>query len=267
MKILAHNDYIGRIIGKQGNIINNIKIETKTTIDVSIINDITKDIERVITVQGDHENIICALEIIYNKLKSAIENDTKTYGFRTTIMNSMPPIPLTPISFAQNANDLSTQKRIGGSYLQRRNLYQQQNTDTVQTVYLYIPNMAVGAIIGPEGAYIKNIIKLSGASVQVTPFTPKKNKITLDRQICIVGTPEKQWKSQYYIYEKIRQEKFASDEDVKLKAELHVPANMIGRIIGKSGKNLQEIQKSTGATIMLPENRGITVNNILTKSF
>lgn len=39
LKVLAHNDYIGRIIGKQGNIINTIKKETDTSVTVSSIND------------------------------------------------------------------------------------------------------------------------------------------------------------------------------------------------------------------------------------
>lgn len=39
LKVLAHNDYIGRIIGKQGNIINTIKKDTDTSVTVSSIND------------------------------------------------------------------------------------------------------------------------------------------------------------------------------------------------------------------------------------
>ena len=122
-----------------------------------------------------------------------------------------------------------------------------------ETVYLYIPNVAVGAIIGTKGSYIKNIIKLSGASVKITPLSQEESKTAVERQVVIVGTPESQWKAQYYIYEKIRQERFASDENVKLRAELHVPSNIVGRIIGKSGKNVRELQRSTGATIKLPE--------------
>lgn len=41
----------------------------------------------------------------------------------------------------------------------------------------------------------------------MNPLSPDEdqNKI-LDRQVTITGTPEAQWKSQYYIYDKIRQE-------------------------------------------------------------
>jgi transcription antitermination factor NusA-like protein len=122
-----------------------------------------------------------------------------------------------------------------------------------ETVYLYIPNVAVGAIIGTKGSYIKNIIKLSGASVKITPLSPEESKNALDRQVLIVGTPDSQWKAQYYIYEKIRQERFSTEENVKLRAEIQVPSHIVGRIIGKSGKNVRELQRTTGATIKLPE--------------
>ena len=108
-----------------------------------------------------------------------------------------------------------------------------------------------------KGSYIKNIIKLSGASVKITPLSPEESKTVVERQVLIVGSPDAQWKAQYYIYEKIRQERFTSDENVKLRAELRVPAAIVGRIIGKSGKNVRELQRSTGATIKLPEDMGI----------
>lgn len=122
-----------------------------------------------------------------------------------------------------------------------------------ETVFLYIPNVAVGAIIGTKGSYIKNIIKLSGASVKITPLPAEETKTAPERQVVIVGTPDSQWKAQYYIYEKIRQERFATDDNVKLRAEIQVPAHIVGRIIGKSGKNVRELQRTTGATIKLPE--------------
>lgn len=56
-----------------------------------------------------------------------------------------------------------------------------------ETVYLYIPNVAVGAIIGTKGSFIKNIIKLSGASVKITPLTPEESKNVVERQVVIVG--------------------------------------------------------------------------------
>lgn len=89
--------------------------------------------------------------------------------------------------------------------------------------------------------------------MKITPLSPEESKTAVERQVVIVGTPESQWKAQYYIYEKIRQERFATDDNVKLRAEIQVPAHIVGRIIGKSGKNVRELQRTTGATIKLPE--------------
>lgn len=354
LKVLAHNDYIGRIIGKQGNIINTIKKETETTVTVSSINDMSMNVERVITVKGELENMIRALEIIHSKVKSAFENDTKTYGAQAIMMGGIPPIPLAPPSFAaassaaaaaaaafnapssaarfaaaaaaaaahqqqqqqqptsstsqtqpqsQQTNNQPTNQTVASQQQQPQpnnypnyypplyhhpahhmpqlqpyngpNLLPPQSQQPLgqhphvngpnmtsefmnqgpepETVYLYIPNVAVGAIIGTKGSFIKNIIKLSGASVKITPLTPEESKTVVERQVVIVGTPDSQWKAQYYIYEKIRQERFATDENVKLRAELQVPSHIVGRIIGKAGKNVRELQRTTGATIKLPE--------------
>lgn len=380
LKVLAHNDYIGRIIGKQGNIINTIKKETETTVTVSSINDMSMNVERVITVKGELENMIRALEIIHSKVKSAFENDTKTYGAQAIMMGGIPPLPLAPplpLPFAAAATAAAFQSSNGslasaspaarfaaaaavaaqqqhggqagqpggptgqnqqtsgqnggqpgsgqysnyyqpmyhsgqapshhhqqgpspqsnhnmfqatggagsnqGSLMQQSNGPQHQHMQSQQhgdssgisqvmggpepeTVYLYIPNVAVGAIIGTKGSYIKNIIKLSGALVKITPMTPEESKEAVERQVVITGTPESQWKAQYYIYDKIRQERFASDENVKLRAELQVPSHIVGRIIGKSGKNVRELQRSTGATIKLPEDAATNHANSQTSS-
>lgn len=38
---------------------------------------------------------------------------------------------------------------------------------TIETVYLYVPNTVIGAIIGSKGLFIKSIMKNSNASVKV----------------------------------------------------------------------------------------------------
>jgi insulin-like growth factor 2 mRNA-binding protein 1 len=41
-----------------------------------------------------------------------------------------------------------------------------------ETTFIYIPNTAVGAVIGTKGSHIRNIIKFSGANVKVCHFHP-----------------------------------------------------------------------------------------------
>lgn len=64
-----------------------------------------------------------------------------------------------------------------------------------ETTFLYIPNSAVGAIIGTKGSNIRNMIRFSGASVKIAPIdTDKGETPQTERKVTIVGSPESQWK-------------------------------------------------------------------------
>jgi len=162
-----------------------------------------------------------------------------------------------------------------------------------ETVFLYVPNSSVGAVIGTKGNHIRNVIKFSGASVKIAQpasdgadgqndseendsSTTASGKLeSADRRVTIVGPPESQWKAQYLIFEKLREEGFARGhiqsqhggaaavngpalEEVRLTAEIFVPATQVGRIIGKGGANVRELQKVTGAGIKLPEQGSVS---------
>lgn len=76
LKILAHNNLIGRIIGKGGNTIKRIMQDTDTKITVSSINDINSfNLERIITVKGIIDNMSKAESMISSKLRQSYEND------------------------------------------------------------------------------------------------------------------------------------------------------------------------------------------------
>ena len=64
-----------------------------------------------------------------------------------------------------------------------------------ETSYLYIPNSAVGAIIGTRGSHIRNIIRFSGSSVKITSLPEGTSaEPQAERKVTILGTPEAQWK-------------------------------------------------------------------------
>ena len=64
-----------------------------------------------------------------------------------------------------------------------------------ETCYLYIPNSAVGAIIGTRGSHIRNIIRFSGASVKIASLPEGTTaEPQAERKVTIIGTPEAQWK-------------------------------------------------------------------------
>lgn len=67
---------------------------------------------------------------------------------------------------------------------------------------MFIPNSAVGAIIGTKGSNIRSMIRFSGASVKVASTENEKQGAAGDansaqqatRKVTIVGTADSQWK-------------------------------------------------------------------------
>ncbi|XP_067006463.1 insulin-like growth factor 2 mRNA-binding protein 1 isoform X2 [Anabrus simplex] len=267
LKILAHNNLIGRIIGKGGNTIKRIMQDTDTKITVSSINDINSfNMERIITVKGTIDNMSKAEALISAKLRQSYENDLQAMAPQSMMFPGLHPMAMMATS---NLGYTSrTSGFPGGMYGSGPAPYpsmypspmptqpsSQQGTDTQETTYLYIPNNAVGAIIGTKGTHIRNIIRFSGASVKIAPLEQDKPQDQqTERKVTIVGSPESQWKAQYLIFEKMREEGFvAGTDDVRLTVEILVPSSQVGRIIGKGGQNVRELQRVTGSIIKLPE--------------
>ncbi|CAH1998215.1 unnamed protein product [Acanthoscelides obtectus] len=267
LKILAHNNLIGRIIGKGGNTIKRIMQETDTKITVSSINDISSfNLERIITVKGGIENMSRAEAQISAKLRQSYENDLQAMAPQTMMFPGLHPMammatagigygsrglyagqapyPMYPSAAAAAAAAAGGPGAAAAAA-----------GDSQETTYLYIPNNAVGAIIGTKGSHIRNIIRFSGASVKIAPIDESKpQEAQTERRVTIVGTPEAQWKAQYLIFEKMREEGFvAGSDDVRLTVEITVPSAQVGRIIGKGGQNVRELQRVTGSVIKLPE--------------
>merc|ERR1719336_2032535 len=252
LKVLAHNNLIGRIIGKSGATIKKIMEDTDSKITVSSISDISSfNPERVITIKGAIPDISRAEAEVSSKLRAAYETDLQAMAPQSVMFpglhpaammatvglgsphppgghsNYRPSGPGAPPSFPGCA---------GGPGQQSRPPAQQAPQETT---YLYIPNAAVGAIIGTKGSHIRNIIKFSGSTVKIA--SPEEEEAAggssaaaglaaaaaaglgaaaagaesgaaaagQQRRVTIVGGPEAQWKAQYLIFQKLREEGFA----------------------------------------------------------
>jgi len=302
LKILAHNNLIGRIIGKQGGTIKKIMEDTDTRITVSSISDVNCfNLERVITIKGSIPNISLAEAEVSTKLRAAYEMDLQSMtphsmmfpGLHPNAMMSTVGIPSHPVNNSYSRQLQGAGGSAGGSSSSGGFMSQpggppsrgpmSSNQVQQETTYLYIPNSAVGAIIGSKGSHIRNIIKFSGSSVKIAsveeeeasggsssnpasaaavpaaaglaaPAVAGQDAIA-QRRVTIVGAPEAQWKAQYLIFQKLREEGFTpgNNEDIRLTIEIMVPSAQVGRIIGKGGQNVREMQRVTGAVIKLPE--------------
>uniref|UniRef100_A0A8C1SS08 Insulin-like growth factor 2 mRNA binding protein 2a n=1 Tax=Cyprinus carpio TaxID=7962 RepID=A0A8C1SS08_CYPCA len=223
LKILAHNSLVGRLIGKEGRNLKKIEEETETKITISSLQDLTiYNPERTIIVKGSIE-ACCRAEVeIMRKLREAYENDTAAINVSAIIfcMFSLPS---------------------------------PQQAPEQEVVYLFIPTQAVGAIIGKKGQHIKQLARFAGASIKIAPA---ESPDVTQRMVIITGPPEAQFKAQGRIFGKLKEENFFSGkEEVKLETHIKVPSSAAGRVIGKGGKTVNELQNLTSAEVIVPRDQ------------
>lgn len=232
---MAHNNLIGRIIGKNGNTIKRIMQETETKITVSSINDINSfNLERIITVKGTIDNMSKAEIHISSKLRQSYENDLQAMAPQSIMFPGLHPMAMMSTGNGMGFPGRSQSGMYPGPgypmyQLPPPNAPPPPHSDAQETTYLYIPNNAVGAIIGTKGSHIRNIIRFSGASVKIAPLeADKPPEQQTERKVTIVGSPEAQWKAQYLIFEKMREEGFVTNtDDVRLTVEIMVASSQV----------------------------------------
>ncbi|KAF4799213.1 Insulin-like growth factor 2 mRNA-binding protein 3 [Turdus rufiventris] len=284
LKILAHNNFVGRLIGKEGRNLKKIEQDTDTKITISPLQDLTLyNPERTITVKGSIETCAKAEEEIMKKIRESYENDIAAMnlqahlipGLNLNALGLFPPsssgIPPPAVSVASAA--------AAASYPPFGARFPQQPES--ETVHLFIPALAVGAIIGKQGQHIKQLSRFAGASIKnvrlkrggggfklflqktatnsyVYPFqiAPAEGPDAKLRMVIITGPPEAQFKAQGRIYGKLKEENFfGPKEEVKLEAHIKVPSYAAGRVIGKGGKTVNELQNLTSAEVVVPRDQ------------
>uniref|UniRef100_A0A8C9T989 Insulin-like growth factor 2 mRNA binding protein 1 n=1 Tax=Scleropages formosus TaxID=113540 RepID=A0A8C9T989_SCLFO len=222
LKILAHNNFVGRLIGKEGRNLKKVEQDTGTKITISPLQDLTLyNPERTITVKGSVEACCLAEQEIMKKVREAYDNDVAA-------MNCF----------------------VCPSSLQ---------APEIETVHVYIPAQAVGAIIGKKGQHIKQLSRFAGASIKIAPAESPDSKM---RMVIVTGPPEAQFKAQGRIYGKLKEENFfGPKEEVKLETHIKVAASAAGRVIGKGGKTVNELQNLTAAEVVVPREQTPDENN------
>ncbi|XP_050043127.2 insulin-like growth factor 2 mRNA-binding protein 1 isoform X1 [Dermacentor andersoni] len=278
LKILAHNNLIGRIIGKSGNTIKRIMEQTDTKITVSSLHDGSAlHLERVITIKGKPEGVCRAEQLVSAKLRQSYESDLAALapqslmfpGLHPMAMMSAyappPPVhgpPARPPHYRGGGGGgpyphpptMGGGGYMGGATHGPMGGYMSPGHGVDrELVCLYIPNTAVGAIIGTGGSSIRDMIMLSGASIKVAQPNKDDPADAHERKVTIVGTPECQWRAQSMIFNKVCYEGCMGNPDGTLRVEIYVPSNQVGRIIGKGGQTVRELQRLTRALIKLPE--------------
>ncbi|XP_035873699.1 insulin-like growth factor 2 mRNA-binding protein 2 isoform X5 [Phyllostomus discolor] len=273
LKILAHNGLVGRLIGKEGRNLKKIEHETGTKITISSLQDLSiYNPERTITVKGTVAACAHAETEIMKKLREAFENDMlavnqqanlipglnlSALGIFSTGLSVLPPPPgprgappAPPYHpFATHSGYFSSlyPPHQFGPFPHHHSYPEQE------IVNLFIPTQAVGAIIGKKGAHIKQLARFAGASIKIAPA---EGPDVSERMVIITGPPEAQFKAQGRIFGKLKEENFFNPkEEVKLEAHIRVPSSTAGRVIGKGGKTVNELQNLTSAEVIVPRDQ------------
>ncbi|XP_018425599.1 PREDICTED: insulin-like growth factor 2 mRNA-binding protein 3 isoform X3 [Nanorana parkeri] len=246
LKILAHNNFVGRLIGKEGRNLKKIEQDTDTKITISPLQDLTLyNPERTITVKGSIEACAKAEEEIMKKIRESYENDIAAMNLQAHLI---PGLNLNALGLFPPSSSGMPPPSVGVS--SPTSSAQQPESETV---HLFIPALAVGAIIGKQGQHIKQLSRFAGASIKIAPAEGPEAKL---RMVIITGPPEAQFKAQGRIYGKLKEENFfGPKEEVKLEAHIKVPSYAAGRVIGKGGKTVNELQNLTSAEVVVPRDQ------------
>uniref|UniRef100_A0A3Q3RHV6 Insulin-like growth factor 2 mRNA binding protein 1 n=1 Tax=Mastacembelus armatus TaxID=205130 RepID=A0A3Q3RHV6_9TELE len=251
LKILAHNNFVGRLIGKEGRNLKKVEQDTDTKITISPLQDLTLyNPERTITVRGSIEACCQAEMEIMKKIREAYENDIAAMNQQTHLI---PGLNLGALGLFPSSSNMpppppgNSSGAPYGFYLIKPLFFQAPEQETV---HVYIPAQAVGAIIGKKGQHIKQLSRFAGASIKIAPAESPDSKM---RMVIVTGPPEAQFKAQGRIYGKLKEENFfGPKEEVKLETHIKMAAAAAGRVIGKGGKTVNELQNLTAAEVVVP---------------
>ncbi|KAF7668485.1 hypothetical protein LDENG_00010070 [Lucifuga dentata] len=252
LKILAHNNFVGRLIGKEGRNLKKIEQDTGTKITISPLQDLTiYNHERTITVKGTVEACSLAEQELMRKLRESYESDMAAMNLQSNLIPglNLNALGLFPTGAPGMGASMPSVPPPGGH---AGSSFGQGHPES-ETVHLFIPALAVGAIIGKQGQHIKQLSHFAGASIKIAPAEGMDAK---QRMVIIVGPPEAQFKAQCRIFGKLKEENFfGPKEEVKLEAHIKVPSFAAGRVIGKGGKTVNDLQNLTCAEVVVPRDQ------------
>uniref|UniRef100_A0A8D0E6A5 K Homology domain-containing protein n=1 Tax=Salvator merianae TaxID=96440 RepID=A0A8D0E6A5_SALMN len=237
LKILVHNNFVSRLIGKGGWTRKKIERDTGATITVSPLWDLTlHTLDRTVTVQGSIETCIKAEKEIMRRIRKSYKDDLADRNLHTHLIPEL------------NWNILGLGFPPEEPVMPSYPLFEQQ--PECETVFLFIPASAVGAIIGKDGQHIQQLSRFAGATIKIAPVIEPDSKL---RTVIITGPPEAQFKAQGRLYGKLIEENLLEpEEQMKLEAHIKVPSWAAGRIVGRGGKTVCELQRLTNAQVVIP---------------
>uniref|UniRef100_A0A2K6C0A3 RRM domain-containing protein n=1 Tax=Macaca nemestrina TaxID=9545 RepID=A0A2K6C0A3_MACNE len=254
LRILVPTKFVGAVIGKEGLTIKNITKQTQSQVDI-YRKESSGAAEKPVTIHatpgGTSEAGRVILEIMQkeaDEAKLAEENlGPQWLGTKITISSLQdlsiynPEPSLAEIEIVKKLREAFENDMLAFGLFPHHHSYPEQ-----EIVNLFIPTQSVGTIIGKKGAHIKQLARFAGASIKVAPV---EGPDVSERIVIITGPVQ----GEGWIFGKVKEENFFNPkEEVKLEAHIRVPSSTAGRVIGKGGKTVSELQNLTSAEVILP---------------
>jgi len=116
-------------------------------------------------------------------------------------------------------------------------------------LHFVIPGKLTGAIVGKEGASIKELASQSGCSMSVT-----NRSNSSDRRIICTGSYQQCASGQRMLYQQLMSAASTASIDVSVVTVIFwVPNDVSGAVIGKGGASLAQIREQTGVKLLFPK--------------
>uniref|UniRef100_K7FC20 Insulin like growth factor 2 mRNA binding protein 1 n=1 Tax=Pelodiscus sinensis TaxID=13735 RepID=K7FC20_PELSI len=205
--------------------------------------------ERTITVKGSIENCCRAEQEIMKKVREAYENDVAAMSLQSHLI---PGLNLAAVGlFPASSNAVPPPpSSVSGAAPYNSFMKSPGRTSTHRCPRL----PAEKGLSGPSSPFVQQpCLGCLSSPFQIAPPETPDSKV---RMVIITGPPEAQFKAQGRIYGKLKEENFfGPKEEVKLETHIRVPASAAGRVIGKGGKTVNELQNLTAAEVVVPRDQ------------
>uniref|UniRef100_A0A8C9TSI0 Insulin-like growth factor 2 mRNA binding protein 2b n=1 Tax=Scleropages formosus TaxID=113540 RepID=A0A8C9TSI0_SCLFO len=291
LRMLVPTQFVGAIIGKEGLTIKNVTKQTQSKVDIHR-KEYAGATEKPITIHSTPEGCSSACRMIMDIMQKEA-NETKAaeeIPLKILAHNSLVGRLIGKEGRNLKKIEQETGTKITISSLQDLTIYNPERTITVKGSIEACCKAEVEIMKKLREAHDNDIaaINVSGAprrrgrstvlscrptrhclmsAVGVSgvrhysalislQIAPAESPDVTERMVIITGTPEAQFKAQGRIFGKLKEENFFSaKEEVKLETHIKVPSTAAGRVIGKGGKTVNELQNLTSAEVIVPRDQ------------
>uniref|UniRef100_A0A7N9ASX9 Insulin-like growth factor 2 mRNA binding protein 1 n=1 Tax=Mastacembelus armatus TaxID=205130 RepID=A0A7N9ASX9_9TELE len=246
LRLLVPTQYVGAIIGKEGATIRNITKQTQSKIDVHRKEN-AGAAEKPISIHSTPEGCSAACRMILDIMHQEAK-DTKTADevpLKILAHNNFVGRLIGKEGRNLKKVEQDTDTKITISPLQDLTLYNPERTITVRG--------SIEACCQAEMEIMKKIREAYENDIAAMNIAPAESPDSKMRMVIVTGPPEAQFKAQGRIYGKLKEENFfGPKEEVKLETHIKMAAAAAGRVIGKGGKTVNELQNLTAAEVVVP---------------